>query len=73
MKAVRITLRWPTLVGISAPLHPTIAHSRLYPLAWTIGQATRCTSPVPHTQTYADGTFPCITIDPDYKAKWAQQ
>jgi hypothetical protein len=45
----------------------------LWPLAWTASQAKPCYAPVTHTQTTADGTFGCITIDPGYKAAWAKQ
>ena len=45
----------------------------LYPISWTAAQKELCYAPVPHTQTTADGKFSCLTIDPDYKAKWKAQ
>lgn len=45
----------------------------LYPISWTAAQKELCYAPVPHTQTTPDGKFSCLTIDPDYKAKWKAQ
>ena len=45
----------------------------LYPISWTAAQKELCYAPVPHTQTTMDGKFSCLTIDPDYKAKWKAQ
>ena len=42
----------------------------LWPLQWTASQKKPCYAPIPHTQTSPDGTFSCLTIDPDYKARW---
>ena len=45
----------------------------LWPLQWTAPQKKKCYAPVPHTQTTPDGTFSCLTIDADYKARWKAQ
>lgn len=45
----------------------------LYPIQWTAAQKELCYAPVPHTQTTPDGKFSCLTIDPDFKAKWKAQ
>ena len=45
----------------------------LWPLQWTAPQKKKCYAPVPHTQTTPDGTFSCLTTDPDYKARWKAQ
>eukprot|EP00040_Diaphanoeca_grandis_P022815 m.123281 g.123281 ORF g.123281 m.123281 type:complete len:371 (+) comp28977_c0_seq1:172-1284(+) len=45
----------------------------LYPLKWTVPQSKLCYAPVTHMQTYADGTFPCVTIDPNYTSSWQSQ
>ena len=42
----------------------------LYPLSWTAPQKQQCFAPVPHTRTTPSGYFGCITIAPDWKARW---
>ena len=45
----------------------------LYPIHWTVAQDHLCYAPVPHTQTTPNGTFGCVTLDPDYENKWKTQ
>ena len=51
---------------LPGPPQPPDAHARTG--LWQ--QKKKCYAPIPHTQTSPDGTFSCLTIDPDYKAKW---
>lgn len=46
----------------------------LFPLEWTTSQDKPCHAPVHHQCTHPPACdFPCITIDPDYKASWEKQ
>ena len=45
----------------------------LVPIQWTVAQKKQCYAPVPHQRTSPSGYFGCVTIDPDYRAKWAKQ
>ena len=46
----------------------------LFPLAWTAAQPKPCHAPVHHQCTHPPScNFPCVTIDPNYKASWKEQ
>lgn len=70
---------WASITWLNSNLtdietnYRTAGMKALYPIQWTVPQKTLCYAPVPHQQTYPNGTFPCVTIDPDYKSKWQSQ